>query len=234
MEICQKIWSKLMHLRLRPIRVLCFHQVSEVFDSAKMWDCDWMSTTRFIQLVEEIQSDGYTFISLKEAHQHLEKDIFRRRKYAVLTADDGSKTLNNIMPWLQSKHIPLTIFINGSYLDGKTYRESPSEEYLTEEEVFALIDNDIEIGNHSWDHRDLSNMTKAEFEQSIRKNVGLLSTHPCYIPFWAYPYGSHTKISDKILKDHGIVPVLLNGEKNYNNPNIINREVLGLEKWTKS
>ena len=130
------------------------------------------------------------------------------------------------MPWLHQKQVPLTLFINGSYLDGKTYRESPDEEYLTQNEVFALNDRGIEIGNHSWDHRDLMRLSKQEFKQSVSCNVSLLKSHPRYVPFWAYPYGTHSKWSDDYLQQNNLIPVLMNGGLNYNNPNYINRELI--------
>ena len=219
----QRWWVK---LRLQPIRVFCFHQVSDSFDSASMWSCDWISSKDLKYLINMIQADGYTFISLQEAHCHISNDIFRFRKYAVLTADDGSKTLDNIIPWLRQKKIPLTIFINGRYLDGITYREAPSEKYLTQDEVFALADATIEIGNHGWDHRDLRCLSTQDFEQSISRNVNLLSIHPRYISFWAYPYGTHSRQSDEILLRQGLIPVLMNGCQNYNNSHVINRELI--------
>ena len=37
-------WTK---IRLQPIRVFCFHQVSEQFDASTMWECDWTQIEQF-------------------------------------------------------------------------------------------------------------------------------------------------------------------------------------------
>lgn len=218
----QRKWTK---LRLQPIRVFCFHQVSETFDPVSMWECDWMSMADFKVRINNLQKD-YTFISLPEAFEKLKHDTFRLKKYAVLTADDGSKTIECILPWLQEQNIPLTMFLNGCYLDGKTYRETPAERYFTKEEIMHLNMDNITFGHHSWNHKDLRNLTTEDFLSSIRMNTSMLSDIPNLIPFWAYPYGTHSCESDDILVSNGLVPVLMNGLKNYKYVNGIYRELL--------
>ena len=223
--ILAKIKRKLLHLRLQPIRVFCFHQVSETFDTASMWECDWISKDEFTNKIVQLQEE-YTFISLEDAHKKLKDDIFRIRKYAVLTADDGSKTLECILPWLNKRHIPLTLFLNGSYLNGKTYRETPAERYYTKDEILSLEMNNISIGHHGWDHVDVKEQTAESFMESIQKNIKALEKFPNSIPYWAYPYGGYTSKSDRILQEYDLCPVYADGQKNYNDPNCIHREIL--------
>ena len=196
-QLFSKIRRKFLHLRLQPIRVFLFHQVSEVFDPVSMWECDWMSATDFMTKVNNLQKE-YTFISLPKAHDKLKHDIFRFKKYAVLTADDGSKTIECILPWLMEQDIPITLFLNGSYLDGKTYRETPAERYFTKDEIMQLNMRYITFGHHSWDHKDLRCLTKEEFLSSICKNMAMLADFPNLIPFWAYPYGTHSCACDEL------------------------------------
>lgn len=224
-SLVNKIYRFFFHLRLQPISVFCFHQVSDVFDSESMWECDWMSTMDFKDKINKLQGK-YTFISISEAYDKMKNDTFRFKKYAVLTADDGSKTIECILPWLQEQHIPLTMFINGSYLDGKTYRETPAERYFTKEEISCLNMDNITFGHHSWNHKDFHAMTVDDFELSIKNNMEMLADIPKVVPFWAYPYGTHTTKSDAILKKNGFVPVYMDGQKNYNNTMCIHRELL--------
>ena len=91
-KVCRK-WTK---IRLQPIRVFCFHHVSDTFNKSYMWECDWVNTDVLKQWVLDMQRKGYQFVSLPEAHFHLQNDYMRCRKYAVLTADDGYKSLLNI------------------------------------------------------------------------------------------------------------------------------------------
>lgn len=212
-------------MRLQPIRVFCFHQVSDVFDPESMWKCDWMSVTDFKTKITNLQTE-YTFISLPEAYNKLKFDTFRFKKYAVLTADDGSKTIECVLPWLHEQHIPLTMFLNGSYLDGKTYRETPEERYFTKEEIMLLNMDNITFGHHGWNHKDLRALTNDDFYDAIKKNIAALADIPNVIPFWAYPYGTHSHKADSLLRETGLVPLYMDGHVNYNETNCIHRELL--------
>lgn len=219
----QRKWTK---LRLQPIRVFCLHHVCATFDAEPMCEGDWMQIDEFKSKVMEMQQAGVEFISMTTAYEHLENDKYRIAKYAVLTFDDGYASLKEILPWLEEQRIPAVLFINGKYMDGKSYRKKPQEQYLTKDELFALTSPLIEIGSHGWEHTNAKRMTEQEFEQSVVKNVEVLSTHPCYVPFYAYTYGEHTKYTDKSLYSHNMIPVYIEGLKNYNETRLIHRELL--------
>lgn len=222
----QKLRRKWMKIRLRPIRVFCLHHVCEQFDVDAMHPCDWIALDDFKQKIAALLNEGYQLISLTDAYEHLKKDCFRRKKYAVLTFDDGYKSLKEILPWLEGQKIPATLFINGKYLDGESYRETPKEQYLTYDELFALTSPLIEIGHHGWEHKSVQEMSGAELIDSMQKNIEILSSHPRYIPFWAYTYGIHDKNSDVIISNYGMTLVLVNGGKNYKWMGTIDRELL--------
>lgn len=215
-----------MKMRLQPIRVYCLHHVCAVYNEESMNRWDWMDIAVFKQNVQEMQQSGVEFISLSEAYKHICKDWIRCKKYAVLTFDDGYASLKEILPWLEEQHIPATLFINGKYLDGKSYRKNPKERYLTKDELWALNSPLIEIGNHGWEHNHVPEMTQTKFENSAEMNVRLLGNHGSYIPFWAYTYGEHTQASDVYLRAQGIVPIYIDGLPNYNNLDVIHRELL--------
>lgn len=215
-----------MKLRLQPIRVFCLHHVCKTFDAESMNKGDWMQIDEFKSKVLALRQSGVKFISLADAYQHICKDWLRCKKYAVLTFDDGYASLKEILPWLNEQQIPATLFINGKYLDGKSYRKNPKEKYLTKEELFALTSPLIEIGSHGWEHIRATEMTDEAFRTSVEQNVRLLSTHPDYIPFWAYTYGSHSEQTDDYLRARHMLPVYIDGQKNYNEKQVTHRELL--------
>ena len=225
-DLILKIKRKWMKMRLQPIRVYCLHHVCAELDPESMNACDWMQIDEFKAKVKAMQQDGVEFISLSDAYFHIGDDKIRCEKSAVLTFDDGYASLKEILPWLNEQQIPCTLFINGKYLDGKSYRHNPKEKYLTKEELWALTSPLIEIGHHGWEHNRVSEMTKVEFEKSVESNVSQLKEHPNYVPFWAYTYGEHTEASDKYLRAQSIVSVYIDGVKNYNDANVIHRELL--------
>lgn len=226
MNIYAKIRRKLMHMRLQPIRVYCLHHVCATFDAESMNRGDWMQIDEFRQKVLVMLQDGVEFISLSEAYKHIGHDWLRCKKYAVLTFDDGYVSLKEILPWLEEQHISATLFINGKYLDGASYRKNPEERYLSKDELWDLTSPLIEIGNHGWEHNHVPDMTDDEFAASVERNVSLLKNHQNYIPFWAYAYGEHTVATDEYLRAQHIVPVYIEGLKNYNEQDLIHRELL--------
>lgn len=226
----QKLIHKLrrcwMRMRLRPIRVYCLHHVCAEFDPESMYACDWTQIDEFKHKVLAIQHEEVEFISLTEAYKKITNNKFRKAKYAVLTFDDGYASLKEILPWLEKQHMPVTLFINGKYLDGKSYRKTPKEQYLAQKELFELTSPFIEIASHGWEHVRATQQKEEEFANSVAENVALLATHPRYIPFHAYTYGSHNEILDEVLYTKALVPVLIDGMKNYNDRCAIHRELL--------
>ena len=224
--LIHKIRRKFMKLRLQPIRVFCLHHVCKQFDADAMNACDWMEFSVFQDKINDLRNQGYQFISLSKAYKYLQNDWIRTKKYAVLTFDDGCKSLLDILPWLEEQGIPATLFINGKYLDGKSYRENPKEQYLTYGELFSLTNSLIEIGHHGWEHTAADEMSDDVLFTSLSQNEKILSNHPHYIPFWAYTWGRHNKQNDEFLCSKGIVPILIEGNKNYKWIGSIDREIL--------
>lgn len=217
-----------MKIRLRPIRVLCFHQVSDTFDENDMVRIDWLETDVFKQRIESLRKEGYKFISLQQAQEMMRLDWIRSKKYAVLTADDGWATLKNVLSWLNEQKIPVTLFLNPAYLDGKHYRNNDKEQYLRSEEVAQLYKQYplVTIGSHGWEHVDATMQTEEEFRESIKQTIAYLGKLPNYIPFHAYTWGRYTAKANRVLAEVGMVPVYMDGEKNYNDHDVIHRELL--------
>lgn len=240
-ELCNKIKRKLLHLRFQPIRVFCFHQVSEQFDSNVYCEPDWIPLDFLKEFILRLQNDGYEFISLENAYKHIREDLIRRKKYAVLTADDGLKCQLELLPWLENKNIPLTLFINVDMLEGdvlgeqfKRYfnisdveeeRKLAEQLYFTEQELLKK-NHWAAIGLHGTNHADCRRMTYEEFTQNVEKCLGRFSTNALYIPFYAYAYGTYNMQTNDILKQHGLVPVLVDGLMNYNDSSQIHREII--------
>lgn len=229
-KLKNKIISKWTKIRLAPIHVFCLHHVSACFNHSTMIEGDWMELKQFKQCIMNLQK-SYTFISLVEAQEYLKNNFFRWRKYAVLTFDDGWESLKEILPWLIEQNIPVTLFLNPQYMDGKHYRNRVTERYLTRDEVQQFIANSnglIKIGMHGIEHFDVSKMNTSDFKAYFCKS--LVSTkaidHESFIPFWAYTWGRHNVMTDEILKEKRIVPVYMDGMKNYIDANCIHRELL--------
>jgi len=241
-DVLNRIKRKWMKMRLQPIRVFCFHQVSEQFDSDLHCKPDWMSLSELKQKVQDLRKAGYVFVSLLDAHRHLKKDWIRCKKYAVLTCDDGLKCQAALIPWMEEEKIPMTMFITVKNLDGETCAEQilkymgitdkederrlAQQLYLSGDELKQTDSSIIEIGMHGYEHIDYAACSCESFRTNVDESIRALSFHKKYVPFYAYPFGKYTKQTDDILKGSKIIPVYVDGMKNYNEPNVIHRELL--------
>lgn len=227
-ELVNKIRRRWMKLRLQPIRVFCFHQVSDELDETTMKQGDWLPTDRFKRAIRKLQDEGYAFITLLEAHEKLKCDIFRFCKYVVLTADDGWASLKNVLPWLSEQKIPITLFLNPAYLDGKHFRERDIEKYLSGEDIKEICNEYplVTIGSHGWEHIDTTKQTDDEFAKSVVTANDSLKSIPNFIPFYAFTWGRYSLIALEIVKQRNLIPVLMDGMKNYTDETIIHRELL--------
>lgn len=223
----RRLQRKLLKMRLQPIRVFCFHQVSDEFEPDTMKGCDWMQTEAFKRTVLALKNK-YTFISLLEMKGHIKRDTFRTEQYAVLTADDGWSSLKNILPWLAEQNIPVTLFLNPSYLDGEHFRERDTEKYLSLKELenYTNLYKNLSVALHGWEHKDVSSLSELKFREDIEKSKQILGSFSCYIPYYAYPWGRHNSMNDNVLYECGMTPVLMDGMKNYSDSFFVHRELL--------
>ena len=222
--IVRKIIRRLDKFLFCPIEVFVFHAVSEEFDENTNKKVDWSSTNDFKNTITTLNSQ-YTFISLPDAYHRMKHNFFRRKKYAVLTCDDGYRSVLSILPFLEEKKIPITLFINPKYLDGISRREgyTNSPSYILYDQLWSLNSQLISIGMHGYEHIDATNQSIKEFYDSTARCIAVLSNHPRYIPYYAYTWGRYTDSTQKILKKLKIIPVLTDGESNY-------RYHLGIER----
>lgn len=251
MSIIKKIRNRWKKLRLQPIRVYCLHHVCAQFDALSMCEGDWMEIGAFQRKVLQMQQSGVEFISLSHAYGLLKasaapfstlysliSNLFRRKKYAVLTFDDGYKSLDEILPWLMEQKIPVTLFINGKYTDGISQRhvEGKHFSYLTKDELkhYVEISNGlISLQSHGYEHLDATAMSLDAFREQIDMNLDVLSSilssptrGVSRVHFHAYTWGRHNATTDAILQEHNIIPVCMDGMKNYNDASCIHRELL--------
>ena len=212
----QRVRHRLFRMRLHPIPVFVFHQVSDVFEPETMWKCDWTQTEQFKQKILALRKK-YTFISLSEVRDHLKKDKIRLKNFAALTADDGWASLVNILPWLTENKIPVTLFLNPSCLDGKHWHSRETDKLLMETDVRRIVEQGspyISVASHGWTHKSCSEMTMEEFEESVQKSEGVLHNLPAKVPFFAFASGRYTPEQVASLSMKGLTSVLVDGMMN--------------------
>lgn len=212
----RRITKRISKFLLCPIEVFVFHAVSDRFDETLNQRADWTSTDEFKTNILALKNK-YHFISLDEAFRKLKRDWIRAINYAVLTCDDGFASVIDILPFLEKQQIPVTLFVNPKYLDGVSKREGYTDnpQYILKEDLWNLKSPLITIGMHGYEHNDATRMTKEEFFDSVERCKKILESHPRYIPYYAYTWGNYSEMTQQVLCEKRIVPVLTDGESNY-------------------
>lgn len=246
-ELVTSLKNRWKRLRYQPILVYVFHHVSEVRNPLIAAESDWTQTEQFKRTIIQLQKD-YSFISMEEAWRKLNYDRFRFRKYAVLTADDGYRSVLDILPWLEQQGVPITFFVNTRYLDKRSWgkvNEDVARKYkpdvdmlsevcpdlfMSEEDLFALDSPLVSVGLHGHEHLDATKLSEAAFRENLEKCINKLSSHKGFVPFYAFTWGRHNALTDGIVREMGLVPVLVNGMKNNNGTDYVNRICIDRKK----
>ena len=238
-DIISKLDRKLMRLRLRPVRVFCFHGLCETDDI----NPDSIPTSFLKETIQQLLNSGYKFISLKEAHDHIKNDKIRRNRYAVLTADDGLKCQLEVLLWLEEKSIPITLSLNVLSLSNKvcglpyrkwyhiedkdTERQYAEQLYISESELQEIKSNLVTFALHGVNHDEPSTeISIDDFKRDVEACMQKFSSSKHYVPSSAYKYGKHNRNTDEVLRQYSITPILVDGEMNYNDVSCIHRESL--------
>lgn len=216
MSFIHKIRKRIDRIRFKPIDVYVFHSVSPTFDP---WCCveqDWCSTQNFKDAIMKIK-ESCDFISLPEAYRKLKHNVFRLKRYAVLTCDDGFVSALSVLPFVVEQGIPMTLFINAKYLDGKSVREGYSEcpQYIDADQLNSIRSDLITVGMHGYEHVDCTCLSASDFARSVERCVNILESHPRFIPYYAYTWGRWNDTTQGVLKRMNLIPVLCDGATNY-------------------
>lgn len=125
----------------------------------------------------------------------------------ALTVDDGvnSEVVRAYTQFAKDTGVRLTYFVNGIY-------DSWTENL---DLLRPLVDSgQIQLGNHTWSHPDLTTLTKEQVAQQLTRNDDFLKkTYGVGAkPYFRPPYGKHNATVDAVASDLGYkVPTLWSG-----------------------
>jgi peptidoglycan-N-acetylglucosamine deacetylase len=125
----------------------------------------------------------------------------------ALTVDDGanSEVVRAYTQFAKDTGVRLTFFVNGMY---KSWTENLGT-------LRPLVDSgQIQLGNHTWSHPDLTTLPKDQIAQQIIRNDQFLKkTYGIGAkPYWRPPYGKRNAAVDAVAADLGYtVPTLWSG-----------------------
>src|SRR5205823_930896 len=122
-------------------------------------------------------------------------------KLVVLTFDDSAKSHYTVArPILKKYKFGATFFITEGF-DFPTNKK----DYMTWEEIAQLHKDGFEIGNHTRDHKGVTDRTLADLPAQLRGISAQCQKHGIPQPTsFAYPGNAFTREALAMLKDNGI------------------------------
>jgi peptidoglycan/xylan/chitin deacetylase (PgdA/CDA1 family) len=106
------------------------------------------------------------------------------RKFVILTFDDGLKSqYSNAKPILDKYGFKATFYVVCNYIE-------KGKNHMTWDQIKSLHEDGQDIGSHSMNHDDLSEMSKKEIEFEVGVSKECLLDHGINPLSFAYPFNS--------------------------------------------
>lgn len=152
--------------------------------------------------LEYLKDNNFQVLSFSDAIEYLKSDE-PNEKTAVITIDDGYKSFyENGLPLLKQYDFPATLFINTETVG--------SGDYMDWKSIKSVLDEGIEIGNHTHSHAYFLNMPEeeryAKFEDEIRQTQEIIEQKLDFTSeVFAYPYGELDLKMRDIVEKSGFI-----------------------------
>ncbi len=183
------------------VPVLVYHNFSErAADQTSVTKSDFESQMKYLR------DNGYHVISLNQFYAFLEYTIQIPGKSVVLTIDDGWRGVYDIAyPILRKYGYPATLFIYTDIITG-------SHKTLSWQQSREMMENGIDIQNHTKTHRNLAQKNSEEsieaYFEEIKKDITaaqgkIREKLDRDVRFIAYPYGETNGLVIALLKQLG-------------------------------
>lgn len=188
------------------LAVLMYHNVSDKTPRSTSVTLDELKAH-----ITWLKENNFLILSLDDALQGIEEKRFTEQDYiAAISFDDSHHSVcDTAWPYLKSKSIPFTFFINSDPIE-KRYPSQCTIEQLKE----MAKSNLVTIGNHGKSHMHMANSfnyeTKEAWRKAYQKEViegesfiqEQLGIQPKY---FAYPYGEFNQEIKNFLKKRGYI-----------------------------
>lgn len=179
------------------IRALMYHH----FGKEDQYPSTSVSTDQFEKHLAYLKKNDYTVLTFGEALDRLYSGARVPEKTAVITIDDGYRSIwKNALPLLEKYGYAATVFVSTDLVGGGGY--------LDWEQIKALQDKGFEIGNHSHSHAYFLDRPEEEiadaFEADLKASHEAFRRHLGDVPaLYAYPFGEYTPAIMDILEEYG-------------------------------
>ncbi|MDO8551823.1 MAG: polysaccharide deacetylase family protein [bacterium] len=179
----------------RYLPVLTYHHIGDGTDSL------FVKTDTFASQMEYLARKGYTTITLVDLVNNLQNGTPLPAKPIILTFDDGYRDFyENAYPILKAHNFKATLFVITQFVGGSAYLQYVTWDQLAQMSSSGLVT----IGDHTLSHLPLPSLLPDRVKDEIisAKNI-LESRLGKHVDVFAYPYGSDSDESEKVLREGG-------------------------------
>ena len=160
--------------------------------------------------------DGYSQYLNKIPKEISEKFMFKiktKEKKVVLTFDDGpNKNTKQIIDFLVENNIPSTFFLISNQINEKNKN---------------IYDNKlIDIGIHSFNHKNFDMLSKEEIESDFKKSINIFKKYKLNYKYFRPPYGIINQDMMSIIENFNLKGILWSIDSEDWNLNNMNEIIL--------
>lgn len=164
----------------------------------------------FFEQMKLLYDNKYNVIGLLGLINLLRSKSCIPKRSIAITFDDGYKdNLTEAIPILREFNFPASVFVCVDYLEpGKKETNDywTKWDFLTTEDLYHLLNYDIEIGLHSMTHRRLANLNHSETNREIAESKIKLENYlNKKVVLFSYPHGAFNKRVIGTLKANGFI-----------------------------
>jgi peptidoglycan/xylan/chitin deacetylase (PgdA/CDA1 family) len=192
------------------LAIFSYHKIGvPTSDAYPTWN--YVPEETFVAHLSHLRDNDWTVLDLETALIGLERPETLPPRAALLTFDDGYRTMLTVAaPLLQRFGYPGVVFVPTEYIgDRNSWDEwiEPDEPICSWEELCALEQAGVAVQAHSVTHRAFSDITIHEIREEITVSKQVLEQGlERSVELFAYPYGdfgAEREIVDNALRAAG-------------------------------
>jgi peptidoglycan/xylan/chitin deacetylase (PgdA/CDA1 family) len=180
-------------MTVRKLAILGFHKIGEPpsGSAASFW---YISEAVFLNYLQCLQKYKWQVIDVKTFLKGLEAPDSLPERAALLTFDDGYKSIQKIaLPLLRQFGYPAMLFVPTDYIGGYNDFDAPHElqEQICDWNDLKELDRwGISIQSHGTSHKRFSWIDMVEQEEELRLSKTLIESNiETPVEVFAFPYG---------------------------------------------
>ena len=140
-----------------------------------------------------LEKNGYQTFHFSEL-QHFHNNALPKKSVIITFDDVYVNQLVFAYPLLQKYRLKATFFIPFKYVDGFDYWNKNLNKIMSVEQLKSLDESIVELGLHSFNHGDYSDMSIEEIESDFEQCKSFVQTHKLPVNnVLAYPFGKYPR-----------------------------------------